>query len=580
MLAWNPDYKALFPSLLRRHVGTDGRYPGLRSLDEIIKWAKRNLRKEDKIVWFLRWVRLYVAEGVDQEFQRRAPGEEEYFARLVNKYVKQLLRRDPSSYRGLVSPRSYIGHVTLDALMMQLSHFMALNLQAIADYEFGWKNPIIVLRELGEIEETAERRVGIPVDEANDYDVLMDFGDGYVWFDTRQRAVSDQTHATTGHCSRCDQADQTALVLREYVEDPDLGAFWRPVLQFCIDPQGYLGEMKGAANSRPKEAYHKYIIPLLEHNYVKGIVGEGYKPWSNFSVLDLPQEITERLLVKKPDLLTIDEQAERGQKVLRQLALVTDRPRTRRIGSSENLTSIELMAQSPSEYIEEFGTAQAKGWIHTIEEGCVGIDYIPPDRDLEDVVDDLPEALRRRVADWQEDDDLRDVVQSAFIRAQGDTTLYVAERALAANFKEPVGVSCVVASDTTWEGCPGHESLHIYLNAWFDDAPIYFDTNAYTVRLLVDGTEFLTEVEKAAQENMGFRHQDGSFIRSKPNYCRNGFHFGRGYLNIEEVEFEENLDAPSDDVYEWRSSSPSSDELFAEAVQDYLDDFIGDEDDA
>ena len=147
----------------------------------------------------------------------------------------------------------------------------------------------------------------LPVAQAENYEVIMDFGDGYTWFNTHSHEVCDLTKDAgrsmrlTGHCSTCHGHDEKALVLREYIDDGD--GYWRSVLHFCLDPDGYLRGMKGRKNSKPKEEYHKYIVSLLrDYEPIQGIQGGGHKPHTNFALADLKEEWQEMLADEKPGL--------------------------------------------------------------------------------------------------------------------------------------------------------------------------------------------------------------------------------------------------------------------------------------
>lgn len=73
---------------------------------------------------------------------------------------------------------------------------------------------------------------------------------------------------------------------------------------------GYITELKGRANTKPKPEYHNEILDLLEHPSVKGFVGGGYAAHSNFEEEDIKDPIVrsrlDSILAKKPNLFTPD----------------------------------------------------------------------------------------------------------------------------------------------------------------------------------------------------------------------------------------------------------------------------------
>lgn len=69
---------------------------------------------------------------------------------------------------------------------------------------------------------------------------------------------------------------------------------------------GFLSEMKGYANTKPSSFYHPFIVKLLLHPIIQGIVPServsGYLSENDFKLSDLPKEIQERLMKEKPSL--------------------------------------------------------------------------------------------------------------------------------------------------------------------------------------------------------------------------------------------------------------------------------------
>lgn len=78
----------------------------------------------------------------------------------------------------------------------------------------------------------------------------------------------------------------------------------QPHLTFILDKDGVFGEMKGEANSKPKEKYHPYIVDLILQDFVKGFKRGAYKPERDFKISDLSDELQSKVLEKKPEFLT------------------------------------------------------------------------------------------------------------------------------------------------------------------------------------------------------------------------------------------------------------------------------------
>ena len=80
LLTAAPDYRAMFNALLeldpQEKVTVDG----------TIGWAKQTLRKQDRIVWFLRWSRAYLSFFIKSETFKKYSEESEG----MTKFLKDL----------------------------------------------------------------------------------------------------------------------------------------------------------------------------------------------------------------------------------------------------------------------------------------------------------------------------------------------------------------------------------------------------------------------------------------------------------------------------------------------------------
>jgi hypothetical protein len=133
---------------------------------------------------------------------------------------------------------------------------------------------------------------------------VVDFGDGWAWFDLG-RPTCGKEGAAMGHCGNSGDPhpDDRILSLRKIVKVGDK-TFHEPALTF-INNHGWLGEMKGRANSKPAESYHKRIVELLKHPDIKGMVGAGYMPENNFHFDDLSPEHKNQVRMSNPNLVDL-----------------------------------------------------------------------------------------------------------------------------------------------------------------------------------------------------------------------------------------------------------------------------------
>ena len=130
---------------------------------------------------------------------------------------------------------------------------------------------------------------------------IVNLGGGWGWWDTGEPTCDLEAKAM-GHCgnSGSPHPEDKLLSLRE---EKSLGSdtYFQPHLTFILN-HGVLGEMKGKANEKPKQKYHKAIIKLLESKFVVHVWGGGYEEGRNFSLDDLTQEEQEHLLKLKPEI--------------------------------------------------------------------------------------------------------------------------------------------------------------------------------------------------------------------------------------------------------------------------------------
>lgn len=126
---------------------------------------------------------------------------------------------------------------------------------------------------------------------------MIDLGNGLAWWDLGVGSCS-QEGAAMGHCGNTAAVTQGDRVLSLRQQK---GSKYEPQLTF-IENNGWLGEMKGRANTKPSAKYHGAIKALLEHPRIKHIAGGGYAAESNFELNDLSDADKEAILKKKPDL--------------------------------------------------------------------------------------------------------------------------------------------------------------------------------------------------------------------------------------------------------------------------------------
>lgn len=196
--------------------------------------------------------------------------------------------------------------------LFNFRHYQTIQYHRITEYDFTGKSTRTVLNDLKQLEEEyktlqkEDDRYIYEDEMEDDVKVLIDFNDGFAWYDL-QTSVSDDEARTMRHCCTDPrtQYEGTVYSLREKAKRKGKWAY-KPHATFMVKGKT-LYEMKGFGNDKPNEKLHKYIVPLLESKYVEQVVGGGYMQHKNFSVLDLPENIRKPLIKKKPGILSFSE---------------------------------------------------------------------------------------------------------------------------------------------------------------------------------------------------------------------------------------------------------------------------------
>ena len=301
------NYEGMFVSLLKKidAIPDDPRpnYTGARektkkiaetTIRSYIEWARKTLKKNDRIVWFLRWARYWLETGV-----LKLPAEDA---------LKDLNKKTGTNYTASA-------YMPIHLIQRDLEHYMDSGAPSIQNYVFDKQTPRELLNILENLEKawqsTADDDAGAEemfrqnrlIEQKETDDVFLKFPDGFAWLDLHTPADDEEGEAM-GHCGNraSYRPDETILSLRKTVKYQHK-LWWYPVCTFILDGNGRLGEMKGRANEKPQDRYHPYIIALLKTARIKGIKGGGYSPQNNFSLNDLTDAEKNSLAEINPNLL-------------------------------------------------------------------------------------------------------------------------------------------------------------------------------------------------------------------------------------------------------------------------------------
>lgn len=290
-------YRQMLQGLVESEYSTE------QEINSLIDTARTVLRRNDRIVWYLKWWRLskiYYTVKILSHWQTDDITPE--ILKTYDKYLKSL-GLSPDDAR---TDRA-VGY--FDGAFVEggaLSHW-GDSISRIPDVNaivWGNQNPEELETELRTAEEEYTKNFSNSVD-MTDYDApwekIIDYGDT-AWVLLDKGACSKEGEAM-GHCGNVPSVKEGDRILSyRTIRDGDIH---QPHLTFILHADGSLGEMKGRTNNKPTQKYHKVIVDLLLNPIVKSIQGGGYAPHNNFEMKDLDIDVAKSIYQKKPSLMTL-----------------------------------------------------------------------------------------------------------------------------------------------------------------------------------------------------------------------------------------------------------------------------------
>jgi hypothetical protein len=290
--------------------------------NEFTNWAYKNLRRDDRVVWYLRWVRLGLFMDTlwsGHSIVKPTPDKQARDAQLEPIARKELEYLAKTS--GITQQQADMAITTAigKQFRQQLKHYLDMMqfIPPLQMFVWGYQTPEQLIAQLGEIEQDWQKN---RPDDARGLDPteqsypgaqkLLEFPDGMAWWNLGVGGCPLEAKSM-GHCGNgAGRPGENVLSLRKRM---NIGGKMQdvPFLTFILDKRGFLGEMKGRNNDKPVARYHPYIVALLdapvETTGIEGIKGGGYKPENNFSLNDLDEETRNRLIEKNPRFLSLTD---------------------------------------------------------------------------------------------------------------------------------------------------------------------------------------------------------------------------------------------------------------------------------
>lgn len=365
-----------------------------------VNWALTTLKKQDRIVWYLRFVKAQMLSVLvhysDPAFV------------LKNRDLIDLAKKELKKFQNTFPPGELVDmqlkRLNLTTLKSSLEHYLSLNLPGIEKIVWGKQDPPQLVNEFAKIEQEwkESRKAVIPKNKVSDTTTLLiEFPNSWQWVNLNTASCSIEGQAM-GHCGNTAGARDTDTILS--LREPVKGG-WKPHLTFILDKEnGYLGEMKGRNNDKPATKYHPSIIALLELPIIKGINGGGYAPEHNFSVNDLTKQQQDQLFSKKPQLAGFlwryRKEGKITTEILNQMykslkgGIGLPKPGYTQSSPENRFILLEMEAKNKDEYDQTFR------YYYNFLEGNEHHDFNIDEAEVVYFLDSLPDQTQQEISDY------------------------------------------------------------------------------------------------------------------------------------------------------------------------------------
>lgn len=308
----NKKYLEMFPEhVLKTHR------PGIV---ENIEWARKNLVKNDRIVWHLKNVKYDLFVSIHEHLTKKdlmwaARHELSGAIELDNRYFTQegetaisaVYRYLNGDYKGYNKLGNYIGWCKEN-----LSHFLVeTDMHDVKNHVFGKESPSELFTKFEGMEEEWQKKNGMhSTIEAGERALELD--DGGVWFllDDWECEIEGKL---MGHCGN-GGGDYDDKIYSLRYPDPNKEGYWIPavtaIMNGSADRDGTFGEIKGRFNEKPSKKYNEALMELIKSGIMQRLVGGGYKPKNNFSLDDLSKAQKIEVTKYAPEIFTAHQKWE------------------------------------------------------------------------------------------------------------------------------------------------------------------------------------------------------------------------------------------------------------------------------
>jgi len=280
-----------------------------------VKRLIRTFDREDRVTYVIHLHRYREIQRLLRELRDKLTDRERKKLEKVARHTERSMKIGPGwPEHGYQLTMDNLVHYVTTAIQNEyndvLSYVWEINI-----------NPSAILEQLSLLEARAidkARGKELPLKAGR---ILLNFDDGYYWvmLNVGQCELEGKAMAHCGNIG--DDPYQRILSLRKddakgkpkahltfiWHQVPYPGEASVPWPSAPQATQGYLGETKGYANTKPAKKYHPHIIELLKLPMVQYNVGGGYQPENNFHLSDLTTEQKDKLYHAKPQLFGLQE---------------------------------------------------------------------------------------------------------------------------------------------------------------------------------------------------------------------------------------------------------------------------------
>ena len=296
-------YMEMFDPILNITDGGDFHGSFRFIIESGVEFARSSLKTEDRIIWHLRHLKIFALRELVNSYYDN-PQVLRQGKSMLKRATQQMSRATKQTENQVFQDAEAIARG--DAWKATIMHFLSIPYPKIQNVKFAWKTYKELLDEFRVYEEEwaeLSKQAGQIVPQEDYHKLVLRFDDGMAWWNLN-KAVCDAEGGAMEHCGNAGEhnTDDTILSLRSKAKNKDGQIMWKPHLTFTVTIDGMIVESKGRRNQKPSKKYHKYIVALLQTQFIKGIQGGGYKPENNFKLTDLEDDVREELLDDKPEL--------------------------------------------------------------------------------------------------------------------------------------------------------------------------------------------------------------------------------------------------------------------------------------